>query len=151
VHVNHALVVGRCSKAGPKLSYAASGTPTCSFVVEVDEVGKGGEVFTTYLPAEISGKYAEQAAGEIEPGDEVMISGKLKYKSVVDGKTGAKVSKLIVSSWGINQRIPSGVPQDETSTRGEGGDSHPETPMPAAKPRRRGYPKQALQGGFTPN
>jgi single-stranded DNA-binding protein len=119
LHANHALIIGRVSKAGPKLTYAASGTPTCSFVVEVDELGKGGEVFTTYLPAEISGKYAEAVAAEVEPGDEVMISGKLKYRSGVDPKTQMKISKLIISTWGISQRTPAGVSHEPMSPRAE--------------------------------
>jgi single-stranded DNA-binding protein len=106
VHINHALIIGRISKAGPKLSYASSGTPICSLVVEVDEVGKDHQTFTTYLPVEVSGKYAETVAAEVEPGDEIQIVGKLKYKSVVDPKTQAKTSKLIISTWGVNQRTP---------------------------------------------
>jgi single-stranded DNA-binding protein len=148
--VNNALIVGRVSKTGPKLSYASNGTPTCSLVIEVDEIGKGGEVFTTYLPVEISGKFAEISAGDLEPGDEVQISGKLKYKSVVDGKTGTKVSKMIISSWGINQRIPAltTLAQDERSEEdpSKSMSDEPEH-RPEAKPRRRSYPKQALQGG----
>jgi hypothetical protein len=64
MHLNVCTIVGRVSKAGPKLSYAASGTPSCTLVVEVDEHGKGGEVFTTYLPVEITGKYAEMSAAQ---------------------------------------------------------------------------------------
>jgi single-stranded DNA-binding protein len=110
MHINHCLIVGRVSKTGPKLSYASTGTPICSFVVEVDERGKESDVFTTYLPVEISGRYAEPTAGELEAGDEVMVSGKLKYKSVVDAKPSQKTSKVIISSWGINQRVPAAVP-----------------------------------------
>ena len=68
-----------------------------------------------HLPVELWGQ-AEAAAETLEPGDEVMMTGKLKYKSVVDAKTQAKVSKLIVSSWGISQRLPG-----KTSGPAEGG------------------------------
>jgi single-stranded DNA-binding protein len=115
MHVNHCLIIGRVSKTGPRLTYASSGTPTCSLVVEVDELGKGGAVFTTYLPAEVTGKYAEAVAAEVEAGDEVQILGKLKYKSVVDVKTSLKVSKLIISTWGISQRIPASPPTPVSS------------------------------------
>ena len=67
-----------------------------------------------HLPVELWGQ-AEAAAETLEPGDEVMMTGKLKYKSVVDAKTQAKVSKLIVSSWGISQRL-----QGKTSGPAEG-------------------------------
>jgi primosomal replication protein N len=84
LHVNVCTIVGRVSKRGPKLSYATSGTPACEVILEVDEVRKGGQVFTPYIPVEIFGKYAETAATELEAGDEVQVSGKLKYKSSVD-------------------------------------------------------------------
>jgi single-stranded DNA-binding protein len=70
MHVNHAVIVGRVGKTGPKLSYASSGVPICSLVLEVDELAKSREVFTTYLPIEITGKYAETVAAEVCPGDE---------------------------------------------------------------------------------
>lgn len=139
--MNHILIIGRVSKNGPKLTYAASGTPTCSFVVEVDELGKGGEVFITYLPVEISGKYAEAASAEVEPGDEVQLSGKLKYKSAVDPKTQTKTSKLIISTWGIQQRRPGSL-QDETSVRAEGDPPSDEADRRAEpKVRKPRYPK----------
>jgi single-stranded DNA-binding protein len=116
MHVNHCLIIGRVSKSGPKLTYAASGTPICSLVLEVDEVGKGGEIFTTYLPCEVSGKYAETTAEEVEAGDELQIVGKLKYRSLIDPKTSVKVSKLIISTWGISQRTPAGTPSAAVST-----------------------------------
>jgi hypothetical protein len=37
MYVNHCLIVGRVSKNGPKLSYAASGTPVCSLVLEQEQ------------------------------------------------------------------------------------------------------------------
>jgi single-stranded DNA-binding protein len=105
MHVNVSTIVGRVNKP-PQLRYAENGTPCCSLVVEVEEHGKDGATFLTWLPVEISGRYAEQTSVEVEAGDEVLISGKLKYKSPIDSKTQQKTSKLIVSSWGIQQRIP---------------------------------------------
>jgi single-stranded DNA-binding protein len=116
MHVNVCTVVGRVSKAGPRLTYTESGTPVCSLVVEVDELS-GGRIFTTYLPVDITGRYAEQSSVDLEPGDVVQISGKLKYKSTVDKRTQEKTSKLIISTWGIQQRAS---PQDERTDSGEG-------------------------------
>jgi single-stranded DNA-binding protein len=117
MHVNVCTLVGRVSPAGPKLSYASSGTPICSLVVEIDEFGPGEKVFTTWLPVRITGKYAEQSSVDLEPGDIVMVSGKLKYESTMDVKTQQKTSKLIVSSWGIQQResAHAGVDHEPTS------------------------------------
>jgi hypothetical protein len=69
------------------------------------------------VPVELWGN-AEAAAETLEAGDEVLITGaKLKYKSMVDAKTQAKVSKLVISSRGVAQRIPapSESAQDERS------------------------------------
>jgi single-strand DNA-binding protein len=105
VHLNSVQLIGRLSKR-PELRYTESGTPFCSLVVACDEVGPGAKIFTTWIPVDITGKYAQQSAVDLEEGDEVQISGKLKYKSVVDKQTQQKTSKLIVSTWGIQQRTP---------------------------------------------
>jgi single-stranded DNA-binding protein len=105
VHLNSCLMIGRVSAKGPQLRYAESGSPFCSFVLEIDEL-TDGKVYTTYIPCEITGKYAEQTSVEVEAGDEIQISGKWKYKSTVDQKSDVKVSKPVVSSWGVSQRIP---------------------------------------------
>jgi single-stranded DNA-binding protein len=109
-------MIGRVSPKGAALRYAESGTPCCSFVLEVDEVTQG-KTYTTYIPCEITGKYAEDTSVTIEPGDVLQISGKWKYKSTVDQKTGAKVSKPVVSSWGISQREP--APSESPQERAE--------------------------------
>ena len=105
MHLNSCLMIGRVSAKGPQLRYQENGQPACSFVLEIDEVTHG-RTYTTYIPIEIAGKYAEPTAAEVEAGDVLQISGKWKYKSVVDQKSGAKVSKPVVSSWGVAQRIP---------------------------------------------
>jgi single stranded DNA-binding protein len=150
LHINVCTIVGRLSK-DPELRYAENGTPVCSLVVGVEEHA-GEKIYTTYLPVDITGRYAEQCFEDVSAGDEVMISGKLKYKSVVDKRTQEKTSKLIVSTWGIQQRIPSGMPQAERSEPSEGGDQGAETPAPSPPtPRRRPYPKPARGGGFASN
>jgi single-stranded DNA-binding protein len=115
VHCNVVTLVGRVSQAGPELSYASSGTPVCSLVVEVDEFGPGDKIFTSWLPVRTTGKHAEQTSVDLEPGDIVMVSGKLKYESSVDKQTQQKTSKLIISSWGIQQRQPA---QDDSASGG---------------------------------
>jgi single-stranded DNA-binding protein len=105
VHLNSCLMIGRVSPKGPQLRYAENGTPACSFVLEVDEL-TNGRTYTTYIPCEITGKYAEETAATVEPGDVLQVSGKWRYKSTVDPKSGAKVSKPVVSSWGVSQRVP---------------------------------------------
>lgn len=103
MHFNSVQLIGRVSPKGPQLR-TESGTPRCTFVLEVDDVLPNGTIYTTFIPVEITGKFAEQAAGEIAAGDVVQISGKWKYRGVIDPKSGAKVSKPVVSTWGVQQR-----------------------------------------------
>lgn len=147
MHVNVCTLVGRVSPAGPKLGYASSGTPVCSLVVEVDEMGPGEKIFTTWLPVRITGKHAEQTSVELEPGDIVMVSGKLKYESSLDLKTNQKTSKLIISTWGIQQREPlvtsqSAVPN---STSGDAALNLGHSGEPDAKPARKPRYSKHLQ------
>jgi hypothetical protein len=108
--VNHVLIVGRVSKTGPKLSYASNGTPVCSLVLEVDEAGKTGELFTTYLPVEITGRYAEQTAAEVEAGAGVQDQRQADIQARGRSEGQARVSQLGSSTWGLTQRIAAPTP-----------------------------------------
>jgi hypothetical protein len=73
----------------------------------------------------------------------VQTSGKLKYKTSVDVKTQVKTSKLIISSWGISQRIPASMSSeagpsvvDAASESSGEPDTHPEPKKGKAR-----YPK----------
>jgi single-strand DNA-binding protein len=140
VHLNSVQLIGRLSKR-PELRYTESGTPFCSLVVACDELGPGDKIFTTWIPVDITGKYAQQSAVDLEEGDEVQISGKLKYKSVVDKQTQQKTSKLMVSTWGVQQRTPAQGTAQAEIVAPEGG----EAALPKqGKPRPR-YPKHLQQ------
>ena len=141
MHLNSILMIGRVSAKGPSLRYSESGVPSTSFVLEVDEIAQG-KVYTTFIPCEISGKYAEATASDVEPGDVLQIAGKWKYKSVVDPKSGAKISKPVVSSWGVSQRLPAETPPYQSDGSGE--IVEPE-PAQTAKPRKPRYPRSLKQ------
>jgi single-stranded DNA-binding protein len=113
VHLNKVLLMGRICARGVRVTYDERAIPTCAFTLEVDELGKD-RVFTSYLPVEVVGKYAEAAAEALEPGDEVLVEGKLKYKNFPDAK-GQKTSKLLVSTWQVT-KAPAPVP---TATEGQ--------------------------------
>jgi single-stranded DNA-binding protein len=144
-------MIGRVSPRGAQLRYAENGTPLCSFVLEIDEV-TNGKVYTTFIPCEITGKHAEQTSIEVEPGDILQIAGKWRYKAtVIDQKTGAKISKPVVSSWGASQRIPSTSPQVESSAVDPTADmSEAPTHAPEPNVRRPRYPKATKQS-WTPS
>jgi single-stranded DNA-binding protein len=97
VHVNTGVVIGRVGECGVKGTYSDQAVPTCSLTLEVDEVSQGGKVFTPWLPVGIVGKYAEDVAHSLESGDEVLVDAKLKYRRLIDDKTGINASKWVVS------------------------------------------------------
>jgi len=119
---------------------------TCSFWLQVDEPGKDGAVYSSYIPVEVTGKNAEDAAEQLHAGDTVLIDGKLKYKST-GTRDGKKTGTIVVSTWFVTKApVPTG-PQDAhpASTPAPGGaqgDAWGADPAPAAtkkgKPR---YPK----------
>jgi single-stranded DNA-binding protein len=111
MHLNSCTMIGCVSSKGAALRSTESGAPFCSFVLEVDELSQG-KVYTTWIPIEIVGKHAEQTSMDLEAGDEVLVSGKWKYKSTVDQKSGVKMSKPMVSTWGIQQRQPAQTSPD---------------------------------------
>jgi hypothetical protein len=83
VHLNSCLMIGRVSPRGAQLRCAENGTPLCSFVLEIDEVGSG-KTFTTFVPCEITGKYAEESSVTIEPGDVLQTERNVRYAAIMD-------------------------------------------------------------------
>ncbi len=79
----------------------------------MDELGNAGKVFRVYVPIDITGKFAEEVAEQLEPGDEVLVDGKPKFTSVIDAKTSQKSSKLIVSSWTVTRAPVAAAAQAE--------------------------------------
>jgi single-stranded DNA-binding protein len=136
VHVHKVVVIGRIGERGVKVTYSEQAIPTCSFVLEVDEVSQSGKIFTTCLPVEIVGRYAEDVAHNLEPGDEVLVDATLKYRRLIDNKTGENASKWVVSGWtrpcqrssaplGTAARSPADEPHRQASLRaGAAGSAH---------------------------
>jgi single-stranded DNA-binding protein len=108
-HLNKQLLPGRISARGPKLTYNSAGTPICSFTVEIDKPGKDGKVYTSFHTVEITGRYAEPCAEQLEPGDEILVEGEHQYRSSVDPKTKEKRTRCVLSTWGVSQRTPASV------------------------------------------
>ena len=118
--IDHAReqAVHEVGERGVRLTYDERAIPTCAFTLEVDEPGKEGQIYTAYLPIEIVGKDAEAAAARLEPGDDVMLDGRLKDKSHVDATTGQKTSKLIVSSRTVTPAVPRQMMAQAPQTNG---------------------------------
>jgi len=90
MHMTRYLVPGRISARRVKLTYTQAATPVCSLVLEVDKPSRDGTVYTGYHKVEITGKFAEACAEELEAGDEILVEGEHQYRSTVDPKTKGK-------------------------------------------------------------
>jgi single-stranded DNA-binding protein len=101
--MNTVMLIGRIGTRGVKLSYSEQAVPICTFWREVDEVGKGGQRYTSYIPVAVTGKCAEDAAAALEPGDEVLVDGRLKYRTTVHPQAKEKAGRLAVSTWMVTK------------------------------------------------
>jgi hypothetical protein len=88
---------GRVSDYGCKISWTEAGKAQTTFSLIVEEPGKEGTTFKTFVPVLIIGSQAEAMAERLEAGGYVMISGKLAYKA---GKT-KEAGKLHVVCFGV--------------------------------------------------
>jgi len=105
--LNHVVLIGTVTEAGPKLTYGDTGQPECRWTLAIEGPGAQGRVFTTYVPCSAWGKAAETIAESLEAGDLVCIrDGRLKFRSAL--VKGEKVNKLEVSCWHVSvlQRSP---------------------------------------------
>jgi hypothetical protein len=150
--INHVVLTGKCGDPSPKLTYhAASAKPECRLTLIVEE-GKGEQTFSLYVPVFIYGAGAERVAAEVDAGDLLAVDGRLGWKSTLK-KDGTKLG-LCVTTFGVEILVKAEVAVAALDLEPElEPEPEPvETPEPPpAKVRRRGYPRQALQGGFSDN
>lgn len=99
--VNRVTLLGSVGKYGVEVRYAHSGTPLATFVLVCSEIWQtDGKPHDVYIPCEIVGKRAE-AAGEIEPGAQILFEGKLAKR-----KKGEQW-ELIVSGFDVTPLVMS--------------------------------------------
>jgi single-stranded DNA-binding protein len=72
-------LIGVVGKHGVEVRYATSGMPCASLTVAISEQGQDGRQHDLFVPIEIWGKKAEQAA-ELEPGRWILFEGKLAWR-----------------------------------------------------------------------
>jgi single-stranded DNA-binding protein len=142
--LNHVVLTGK-SEARPKLTYSGNAKPECRLTVVV-EGGKGEQTFSLYVPVFVYGNGAEVAAAEVDPGDLIAVDGRLGWKSTLK-KDGTKLG-LCVTAFGVEILAKAEVPVAAGDIETE---PEPESAEPPPKARRRGYPRQALAGGFDQN
>ena len=85
---------------GVKISWTDGGKPQTSLTLVVENPGKVGATYKTFIPVLIIGAHAEAYAETLEPGDVLAIeSGKLAYKA---GKT-KDSGKLVVVCFDVER------------------------------------------------
>lgn len=88
--VNKVVLLGKVGDRGVEVQFLPTGTACATFTLVVQEPGKEGERYSTYVSCEVYGKNAE-AAGELEVGDMVLLDGRLRWRKGDEGKEGRLV------------------------------------------------------------
>jgi single-stranded DNA-binding protein len=111
--VNHVVLVGHLTDAGPKLGYSERGTPECRLTLMLTEQGKAGQTFNVFVPVFIYGDQAEHAASTLDAGDLVSVDGRLSWKSALK-KDGTKLG-LCVTTFAVDiiSKAPTPVAAEE--------------------------------------
>jgi len=81
--VNHVLLVGNIGRGGVEVRAAPSGAAQAVFPLLLAEQGQDGKIYTTSVPCEIWGRYAEDAGG-LGAGQLVLVEGRLKKRPRAD-------------------------------------------------------------------
>jgi single-stranded DNA-binding protein len=104
---NRVLLTGRCSQYGAKITWTEHGKPQTTFTLVVEEPGRDGASFKTFVPISVVGAKAEAIAETLEPDDLLVVDGKLAYKS---SKTKEKeAGKLVVVTFDVERLMPASV------------------------------------------
>lgn len=106
--MNTVCLSGRISEYGPKISWTEGGKPQTTFTLVVEEPGREGSTFKTFIPIKVVGAQAESCAETLDAGALIAVSGKLQYQKT--GGKEAKEGKLTVVVYAV-ERLTTG-PQD---------------------------------------
>jgi len=134
--VNKAMIGGTISDYGVRLSYTPASKPQLSFSVDIIE----GD-YHVYVPCQIVGHNAEPLAETLEAGMYVVVDGKLSWKK--------DQQKLQVTAFGVERITTAGTtPHEPSPEYGRGSEPAEFNLGHARRPRKRPYPKAALEGSF---
>jgi single-strand DNA-binding protein len=100
--INKVILCGRVTEEGCRLTYTADAIPHCTFTLLLEEASKQGHTYKLYIPIDLFGDKAEQAAETIIADDLVLVDGKLQWKSWLDRK-GEKQGRLGVLAWKVEK------------------------------------------------
>jgi single-stranded DNA-binding protein len=82
--INRVILSGTIGQYGVKITWTDTGKPQTSLTLVCEEPGRQGGTFKTFVPVLIVGAQAEVLAETLEPGDVLLLDGKLAYRA---GKT----------------------------------------------------------------
>jgi single-stranded DNA-binding protein len=95
--VNKVVLVGQVTSRGPKIAWTEKGTAVCDFWLELAELGSDGATHRQYCPVVAYGKLGESTAEALEPGQTVLVDGRIGWMPRGAVKAGQKgESKLCV-------------------------------------------------------
>jgi single-stranded DNA-binding protein len=105
--INRTILSGTIGHYGVKITYRDTGKPHTSFTLVCEELGRGEDkpAFKTFIPVLIVRPQAEACAETFEPGDTVLLEGKVAYKA---GKT-KDSGKLQVVAFGVGRLTAAAV------------------------------------------
>jgi single-stranded DNA-binding protein len=103
--INRVILSGTIGQYSVKIEWTAAGKPQTAFTLVCEEEGKVSTTFRTFIPVLIVGAQAEALAETLEPGDHVLLEGKLMFQS---GKT-KESGKLKVLTFGVEVLRPAAV------------------------------------------
>jgi single-stranded DNA-binding protein len=77
--VNKVVLVDQVTSRGPQITWTEKGTAVCDFWLELPEVGSDGATHRQYCPVVAYGKLGESTAEALEPGQTVLVDGRIFY------------------------------------------------------------------------
>ena len=140
---------GRISNRGVELRYQASGKPELSFLLLVPNGERDGKRFTLPVGVTVYGHMCEDLAASLEPNDLVELTGQNTWPNSATKRGGAAIPAVVC--FGVT-RLAEAAMGERSAEAGTLASNPEPVATPASKPpRRRPYPRAALQGGFSEN
>jgi single-stranded DNA-binding protein len=102
--INRVILSSVISHGGCQLRYTPNAKPLASMTLVLEEPGFGERSttsFKTFVPVKVVGPQAETAAQELEPGDTVILEGKLSFEA---GKT-KESNRLVVTTFNVERLL----------------------------------------------